>query len=295
MKRLFPILAIIVFGAAGCLREGTDGCPDCISLTFAYGGTTQGFDDTIGNDVELQIYYGGAWNSTLAIPYELIAGGREYCFYPSDSQWLGLIAYAVPRGGDAGLIPTAGEGVSFTSQGFEMPSAGAPSQCMPAGGDLYSAVLEIAEPDRAGDLAMMMADVFCRVEVIIENADIFYARYPGAQPSVGLLGTTRSVTSHDGQPSGEEVEVVAPFTENAVTNTLATGTMHILPSVDGQKTISVNIYQSEGQLSIPVFDSGELSLAGKNIVIVFRMEANFVTVTMTVNDWDIRTATIPLE
>lgn len=296
MKKLFPILAVFALAASGCLREGTDGCPVCLSLTFAYNGTAQGFDDYIGNDVELQIYYDGVWNSTLTIPYERIAGGREYCFRRSISQQIGLIAYAVPAGGASGLIPAADGSVSFVSQGVVMPSAArALPVCLPAGGDLYSGVLEIGgQSGDGGSLVMMMADVFCRVDVIVENADIFHLRFPDAQPSVGLLGTTCSVTSHDGAPSGEEVETVSPLTENAAANTLATGTMHILPSVDGQKTISVNIYRSEGQLAIPVFDSGELSLAGKDIVIIYRMEGSYVTVTLTVNGWDIRTETIPL-
>ena len=283
--------------AAGCLREGTDGCPACMYLVFTHKGTTQGFDSEIGNDVRLQIYYDGVWHSSRTIPYSAIAGGRKYYFKKSTSQQVGLVAYAVPPGAGENIVPGASEGLRFTDQKVAMPSyTRTLPQCAPYTEDLYAGVVSVIEPwDQETEHVVQMNNVFCGVTVIIKNAYLFRQHFPGVDPSLGLLGTARSATTHNGATDGEEVEIRSAFTYDQGSDRYTTAKMRVLPSPDGQKTLSVNIYEAPGQQTLPAFDSGELSVAAREVVITYDMGENSVTITLTVDGWDIRSETVPLK
>lgn len=296
MKKLLPILAVMMLAATGCLREGTEGCPACMNLVFTHAGTTAGFDSRIGNGVELQIYYGGVWHSTRIIPYERIANGRKYSFRKTKSERVQLIAFAVPHGGDERLIPQASEGMRFDEQSVRMADAvrsRAIEQILPKDGDIFVGILDIEEPfEKESTHEVPMRDVMCRVNVILEGAVQFHTMFPASEPSIGLLGTSRSMIVSNGQREATEVEVLSALTEEE--NNLETPVMRVLPSPDGVETLSVNFFKDRDVLAFPVFETDEIAEADKDITIIYRLSGTTLTITLEIDGWVVRTQTIQL-
>lgn len=287
----------MTLAATGCLREGTEGCPACMNLMFTFAGTTAGYDSRIGNDVELQIYYGGVWHSTRLIPYERIAGGRPYNFRKTRSESIQIIAYAVPKGGNGGLIPQAAQGARFQEQVVRMADAAVRSRanecCVPKDGDIFAGVLDIEESYLVESTCEVpMKALTCRVTVMLEGAGLFFKKFPDADPSVGLQGTSREVFIYSGRREGKDVEVVSPL--KRVDDNLETPVMRVLPSPDGIETLSVNFFRLGDELAFPVFRTAEVAEPDSDIIIIYRMGETEITITLEIDGWIVRTETVSI-
>lgn len=277
---------MLMLACTACLKEGDDGCPAYLSLSFAHNNSTREFDSEIGNDVYLHIYGDDIYHGTKFVPYSSIKGGREIQLRKEWSGEMDLVAWAIPSGSmDHGLIPGCDDGERKSAKvvGLNVKSG---SVCHPMG-DLFLGTIRDTDPqDVGGSYRVSLTNCVCRVKVTVNGATHFFGSDPATADATLEIEGSKSQMTLDLTPCGDDAIVEGELTHKPSENSLTSDVMGLLPSADNQFLV-VTAYRN----GTPVFkvDTGEKSVPGATVNIEINMGVEAI---IYVNGWRVRSVSI---
>ncbi|MCC8155336.1 MAG: FimB/Mfa2 family fimbrial subunit [Tannerellaceae bacterium] len=284
MKQAILIL-ILALVCASCLKEGIDGCPDYMSLSFQYNKSGKNYDEAIGNDIHLRIYKDNVLHSSGVISYEDIKGGKEYRIRKEVTGDMDIIAWAVPAGEEfIGEIPEPAPDKSKKGEMLMMQSTsrGGNFESM---GYLYLGTYNYYDTDitEGVRIEVPMMDCICQFTATLQgNPDIYTSDQK--EPVWFEIHGTKSGMDLEFNPLGDDAVVPAELNEDE--NGILRTQMHgLLPSDEGQ-LISVKAYK--GDTHIFTVHTDHQSRPGD----IIHLDVYGTTVVLYINDWRIMDASV---
>lgn len=284
MRIIFSALTAVIL-LSGCIREGMVECA-YIDLTFHYENSTEAFDGTIGNDVQVYLYKDDYLCQTLKIPYGQIRGGKKVRIYKTFDGPFQIAAWAVPKGGNAAIIPLPEDQSNFSTSviGHNDIMSYAITHYAPID-DIYLGVVkennDKIRPD--AHYIVPMKDLLCRVNVFVESVLLEDASASG-DSKIHLKGSARAETL-EMEPYGEEICVDAGLNQQTQTGFIRTPTLGIMPSFQGKH---LSVIAQCGDRTVLTVETGELAVPGKEITIIIKG----LTAEIRVNGWKVKTTSI---
>ncbi len=280
--------AILIFIAAwlltGCLSENRDDCEAYLKLSFRHENSVKEFDDIIKNDVYVRIYKDDKLHQDILIPYQQIAGGKEYRVKKSFTGQLSIASWAVPPTGSSDAIPKIEVQSYFSSSAIrEGTIVYNAAEFLSPMNDLYLGIVKDAYEEIAleSSYIISMHNVVCRLNV---KAALALFPSPGTNPHLNIAGTAGEI-SLEMEPLGEEAIIYAGL-EKADADWLSLS-VGLLPQYSDH-TIKLTAYSNDNKLF--TVDTEEVSIPGKIItVIISGMQAE-----IRVNGYRVRTTYIQL-
>ncbi|MCC8153465.1 MAG: FimB/Mfa2 family fimbrial subunit [Tannerellaceae bacterium] len=281
MKQAILIL-ILALTFTSCLKEGNDGCPDYISLSFQSTKSGKTYDEVIGNDVHLRIYKDNVLHSAGIIPYEEIKGGKECRIRKEVTGDMDIIAWAIPAGEEfVGEIPEPAEDNSKRGEMLVMQAnSRSESDTYSSMGHLYLGTFNYYDTDisEAVRVDLPMQSCICQFTATLQgNPDIYTS---GQEEKVWFeIYGTKSGMDLDFNPQGGDA--IIPVDLHEYEDGILRTDMHgLLPSEDEQY-ISVKAYKGETHV-FTVYTEYQ-SRPGD----IIHIDVFSKSVTVYVNDWRI--------
>jgi len=264
----------MILTLTSCLQEGSNGCPDFIRITFVHEGTTKGYDEVIGNDVDLRIYKNNIFYSRQIIPYEEIKGGNEYLIKKEFTGEVDIIAWAIPtREQLVGTIPDVPESGEKIAQRVTNRSIG----------HLYLGKVEYQDNDISQQVKVKlpMNDCIARFTAAFHTkTEELESEHPNAPTRIDIHGTTTEMDINF-TPTGEEAVINVPFVEKDKNGVLRTAKHALLPAATENTFLTIKAYKED--IHLFTITTNHIAQPGDNIhVDIYSKHVNIL-----INDWRI--------
>ncbi|MCD8041700.1 MAG: FimB/Mfa2 family fimbrial subunit [Tannerellaceae bacterium] len=284
MKQVTLIL-IMILALTSCIYVDEE-CPGYMKFTFQYDGTSEGYDETIGNDIHLRIYKDDVLYSTGIIPYENIKKGKEHRIRKDMTGEIDIVAWAVPTQEEfVGEIPTPSANQSKTDEVLAMKTSTRTTTYHESMGELYLGTFTHQEDNILTDTeyAISMGDCISQFTAAIHNMPELYTA--GQEETVWLMvHGTKSEMDIQFNPQGEDAAVRTEFIEYTE-GIIKTDRHGLLPSAKDQY-IKVDIYKGDefrGTIKTQI-----QSIPGGRI----HLDIYRSVVTISVDSWRINTEVV---
>ncbi|MCD7935801.1 MAG: FimB/Mfa2 family fimbrial subunit [Tannerellaceae bacterium] len=249
MKKI-TLFLIGLLALTGCLEEGAGGCPSYLRLTFLHDRSAEEFDRVIGNDIHLLLYNNDVLESVRVIPYEVIAGGKDYLIRKEYTGTIDIVAFASPVSEPVvEPLPEYGGLDKKSESTIQMRSASQAHEYQSMG-SIYLGVESYEEKDITRETVCPVSLINCisKVSVSVYAGDEFLLSDSSAPPRIELSGC-KSNMNLDFEPGGDDVTIPAGLEYNSEKGCFESGVQGMLPSAADQY-LTVQGYRGDTPLFV---------------------------------------------
>jgi hypothetical protein len=292
--KAIPLLTLLVcsisfLSSCSLVDDVLGGCPADMLVSFHVNDLHEAgdFDERIGNDVLLYIFQDNVCVERMVVPYSEIAKGKSYVIRKTEqiSGNLQMVAWAVPKNGNASVLPSWQIGAPLGSTDISLETLGDAGHYAAVNNNLYLGTLSVNEKiNEPTSYSIGMNYSYCRVEVHI------------TEPTGSILNVPEGAGIHVlGSKSGMNMQLLGTGANAVVVTDLknpnsdgihfTTGRFGIFPSAEGE-TIRIEIYAGDARvaiLNVPRENMPKGAEAGG--LLVFEYEINSGYFFLTVNGY----------